>query len=400
MGWNFAVQAARYCDTWLVCERHKWFADIRRYLETHGEIPGLRFVFVPERAWGALAWRIPWVGYLSYNLWHRRAFRIARQLHRHVRFDLVHQVNILGYREPGYLWKLGIPFVWGPVGGTQNYPWRFLGEAGIRGAISEAVRSLLNRIQLRFSRRVRRASREAAVMMTASSTGKRDFTRGHGAAPVLFLDIGITGLTSQPPVRRRDGNPLRILWCGAFQPWKALSLLIKALARLPKDLQYELRVVGDGPLRRRYRRMAQKMGIDRRITWLGQLPHCDALKQYQWADVFAFTSLRDTSGTVVLEAFGAGVPVICLDHQGVHDMVTDRCGIKIPVTTPREVISRLGDAIVSLAADGALRRRLSQGALERAKEYLWSERGEQVAAIYQQVTGGLSRQTGKESIHA
>ena len=85
----------------------------------------------------------------------------------------------------------------------------------------------------------------------------------------------------------------------------------------------------------------------------------------RWADVFAFTSLRDTSGNVVLEALAAGVPVICLDHQGVHDIVTDQCGVKLPVTTPDDVIACMSESLRRLAQDTAARERLSRGASER-----------------------------------
>ena len=40
---------------------------------------------------------------------------------------------MVGYREPGYLWKIEKPFVWGPIGGLENSPWRFLPSLGIKG---------------------------------------------------------------------------------------------------------------------------------------------------------------------------------------------------------------------------------------------------------------------------
>ncbi len=60
--------------------------------------------------------------YTGYAAWQRAAYRAALDLHRDRPFDLAHQLNITGYREPGYLWKLPIPFVWGPVGGAADIP--------------------------------------------------------------------------------------------------------------------------------------------------------------------------------------------------------------------------------------------------------------------------------------
>src|SRR5205823_7645001 len=116
---------------------------------------------------------------------------------------------------------------------------------------------------------------------------------------------------------------LRVLWSGELQPWKAMPLLLRALAKLPKGVACEVRVLGEGPLEMSWRGLAGRLGVDRSLTWMGWLPHAEALAQCEWADVLAFTSLRDTSGNVVLEALGAGVPVVCLDHQGVGDIVTE-----------------------------------------------------------------------------
>jgi len=97
------------------------------------------------------------------------------------------------------------------------------------------------------------------------------------------------------------------------------------------------------------RSLARHLSIDGRTRWLGWLPHDEVLGHYASADVFVFTSLRDTSGNVVLEALAAGVPIICLDHQGVRDIVAERCGVKVPVTTPEASIDAITAALAGLA---------------------------------------------------
>ena len=383
VGWNRAVEAARSCDTWVVCEESRYGPPIRQYLAVRGPISGLTFVFVPKVAWPRPIRWLPGLAHLGYHLWQRRADRVAAQLHAKVGFDLVHQVTFCGYREPSYLWRLGVPFVWGPVGGTQNYPWRFLAMAGPAGAVREVVRSVLNGFQLRFSLQVRRAARSAAVILAANTTVQRDLARKLRVSPRLQLETGIRAVNtvSRPPSQ----GPLRILWSGELQCWKALPLLLHALAALPADVRYELRVLGQGPLENRWRRLALKLGVDRQTTWIGWLPFQEALGQYVWADVLAFTSLRDTSGNVVLEALAEGLPVICLDHQGVRDIVTKECGIKVPVTRPRDSIAGLAAAIDRLARDPDLKGQLGRGALKRAHDFLWSVQGERMSAVYIEV---------------
>ena len=81
VGWNRAVQTARYADTWVICEEHQSAADIARYQQHHGRVPGLHFEFVPRKRWEAFVCRIPGLFQLPHCLWHRRAFQLARRLH-------------------------------------------------------------------------------------------------------------------------------------------------------------------------------------------------------------------------------------------------------------------------------------------------------------------------------
>ena len=133
-------------------------------------------------------------------------FDAARKLHALHRFDLTHQVTMCGFREPGYLWKLEIPFVWGPVGGTQNFPWRFLRQAALRGAIRETYRNLLNVVQLYLSPRLRAVARTAAVTLAANSTNKRDLAKALGISPVLMLEAGVTRIADGPRAPNRGST--------------------------------------------------------------------------------------------------------------------------------------------------------------------------------------------------
>jgi glycosyltransferase involved in cell wall biosynthesis len=233
-------------------------------------------------------------------------------------------------------------------------------------------------------------------LLVANSTIRDAFQQVHGRTGTMTCDVGIQQIVARPRVPRPDSSVLRILWSGDLEPRKALSLLLKALANLPSDVKFELRVLGEGRLEQRLRRLAVELGIDTRITWFGRLPHSGALDQYGWADVFAFTSLRDTLGTVVLEALGNGLPVVCLNHQGVRDAVTESCGIKVPVTNRRQVVRDLADALASLARDPQRRSAMSVAAVNRARDFVWSQLGSDMADIYQRVLAANHTKPGEE----
>ena len=383
-GWNHAVEAAKNFDTWVICEGDASEPEIRAYFERHDPIAGLHFEYLAESLLERLLKWVPGAKYLAFGLWNCRAGRLARRLHEKYGFDLVHQVTFTGFREPGYLWKLDATFVWGPIGGAQNYPWRFLAKGGPYALLKEGGRGIINILQMRYSPRVRRAARRATLLLAATTTNRRAIIAAHGVTPVLFPDTGVRQLCEVSSASRTSGT-LRILWCGVLSPHKALHLLIEALGAVPDDVAWELHVVGDGPFRAKWQRLAKTWGVDDRISWLGWIPHRESLTQYTWADIFVFTSLRDTTGTVLPEALAAGLPIVCLDHQGAADVVDASCGIKIAVTRPNEVIAGLRQAIEGLSREPETRERLGRGASRRAEDYLWPELGKRMAKMYRRV---------------
>jgi glycosyltransferase involved in cell wall biosynthesis len=392
IGWHRAIQAAKHWDTWIMFSNGEDLELLSERIETAGVADSLHLVCVPPSRFERWLARWPQLFYASYDSWQRRSFALVGQLNAKRPFDLVHQVSFCGYRQPGYLWKLGVPLVFGPVGGTQNFPWRFLPAVDFWGGIREVMRNVVNSWQLRFSHAVRRACRKASLVLAANSTGQRDLSRHQRIRVVQQLETGVARCPTKARGERQVGDPLRILWTGRLETWKALPLLLRALSELPKSYHFELRVLGIGKCRRRWERMAERLGIAASVRWMDWGTYSELLPHYNtWADVFAFTSLRDTSGSGLLEALAAGVPIVGVNHQGAADIMTDDCAIPIPVTCPRETIAAFREALVSLADDPARLERLSAGARARAMHFLWERHGDFMDRAYREVLAGEAR---------
>jgi glycosyltransferase involved in cell wall biosynthesis len=98
--------------------------------------------------------------------------------------------------------------------------------------------------------------------------------------------------------------------------------------------------------------------------------------------VFCITSVTDLTSTVLLEALSFGMPVITFDLFGFSNVVTDECGIKIPVQSKRQVVHDMAVAIDKLAEDESLRMRMMQAALNRAQDFTWEGKARQISQIY------------------
>ena len=376
VGWNRAVESARFGEVHVLTHDEGNREVVERTVRERG-LDSLHFHFVEHSASERRLMELPGGYYPGYRRWQRRAFRTAREMHRTMPFDLAHQVNLCGYREPGDLWQLGIPFVWGPVGGTQNTPPAFLRYGGARMALAEGVRGLANVAQLHLSRRVRRAADAADVILAANSTGRRDLERAFGVEVRRLLETGVRAVGTPRRWRDRAPGPMRVLWAGELVQRKGIQILLDAVAETRRrgGPEIEWIVVGDGAARADVEAVE---GIDVR----GWIPRAELFDLYERADALAFTSFRDTSGNVMLEALAAGLPVVYLDHQGAADMGSEACGIPVPVSTPALAVQGVARGIAALATDPARYDALSAGAIIRAEQLRWTTNGDTVNQIY------------------
>jgi glycosyltransferase involved in cell wall biosynthesis len=119
------------------------------------------------------------------------------------------------------------------------------------------------------------------------------------------------------------------------------------------------------------------------------IPRSEVLGKLADCDVLVHPSLHDSGGWACLEAMAAGRPVLCLDLGGPAFQVTEETGIKVPATSPEQVVSDLAAAMTRLAGDSALRVRLGIAARQRVLEHFdWSGKGDWLSGVYRQVLDG------------
>ena len=394
VGWGRLLQAARVAETHVVTSEENFRALEKARAE--GLVPANVHFHTPAPD-EYLRKHDPHAGifaydYKAYHHWQKLAWELVQKLHARERFDIAHQVTVNTFREPGYAWKLDIPFIWGPVGGTQNFPRRFLSLLPPAEAAKELARAVANGLTLRFNPRVRAAARRAARIIASNSTNRSDYARAWGRRINLLLETGLAEVTAPDRARfharieaqraGRSAAPLQLLWSGELQTRKALPVLLRALAEARKEAAFSLTVLGDGPMRELWEGESARLGLTDIVHFRGRLPFPEAVAAMNEADLFCFTSLRDTSGNVVLEALAAGVPVLCFDHQGVGDMVAPGCGVKLPVIGPKEAIEDWSRTLVALARNPDRLLRLSEGTTARARDFLWDRNGDVINALY------------------
>lgn len=309
--------------------------------------------------------------YLAYERWQRQALALAQELHSRTPFELAHHVNIIGFREPGYLWKLGIPWFWGPIAGASMIPWGFLPMMSRAEQFRWGSRNLMNDWQMRHSPRCIQAAKHASRIWGVTPEDC-DMVRNLWRCPVEpMLETGATPAGPVSPRGYSDGGVLKVVWSGLFQGRKALPLLLEAVAPLPQK-NWEIHILGQGPEEANWRCVADKLGISDHLRWHGMLQRDAALTVMNGCHLLVHTSVKEGTPHVVLEALALGLPVMCHDSCGMGTAVDAGSGIKIPLQDPATSVAGFRDGLQNIFLHPGLIASLSAGAIARANQLSWA----------------------------
>lgn len=386
MGWNFVYHLSRYHDVHAIVEEHEFKEKLLQYSREHPErVKNIRFHFVPRVHHATLRKIWPPSYYWFYRKWQKKAYRLARQLDAQEHFDAVYQVTISGFREPGFLWKLGKPFVWGPLGGFTDTPWCLLRCLGLYGALYFGVRNIINYFQKRWGFSARAASAHAHTILTSTTKAVEEIRRFWKKDAVLMNEVGFEpDHEPLPPSSHRPGAPLRLCWAGEHIPRKALDLLLNALPLCREKM--ELHVLSRGPRMEAWKALARRLGLENNVIFHGFVPREEAFRIMSSSHVFCITSIREDTSTVVFEAFRYGLPIIALDHCGFSTVIDKTSGIKIPIRSHDQVIADYAKHLDFLASHEEERLRLSQGASARCRQFTWESKMQVLNSIFEEAT--------------
>ncbi len=382
-GWNFVINIARYHDVHAIVEEGEFRHSIEKFCKNNPEqVKNITFHFVPRVHHETLRKIWPPSYYWFYHAWQKKAYKYALELDKKENFDIVHHVNMVGFREPGLLWKLGKPFIWGPVGGFKNTSLSLLFGLNLRDFTHYIFRNIINAYQMRFSPAARLVSKKAYAIF-ASDTLDADTIRNLWKREAIVMrEVGtpVTQSDHTPSVHTKD-KAMKICWVGVHEARKALPILLKALPLCKQPMEVE--VLGSGEKEEEWKRLADKLQVKSMVHFRGFIPHSEVISVMKSCHLMCITSIHE-GGTpnIVMEALMGGLPIVALDHCGYSTVVNDTCGIKIPIQSQSEISVQLAEALDKLAEDEDLRFRLAHGAIERSKEFTWDGKMHVLNQVY------------------
>lgn len=387
MAWNWVKNLAKFCELHIITEGE--FRDkIEEVVPTLEQGKNMHFYYNPvseeirKMCWNQGDWRF----YKYYREWQWKTYLMAKDICSKEQIDILHQLNMIGFREPGYLWQLseenGVPFVWGPVDAKDKFPVAYLDGAGLKTKLFMRLKNVLTGIQLRYSKRVLLAARQSSVIFSASSNSQRSFKKYMNIDSPLLNETGCY-VQDHPIVDKTDKETFDVLWVGKMDFRKQLALALQTVAKSENN-KLRLHIMGDGDAES-YQSLAKSYGIADKCIWHGAVSHDEVQDIMQKSDIFLFTSVAEGTPHVVLEAISNNLPVVCFDTCGQGDAVNDKVGRKIPLSFPCQSVSDFAKLLNELEDNRSLLKQLSENCKERQQELSWEEKAKTMMEWYEKI---------------
>ncbi len=359
--------------------------------------PSVKFEFVgrdePYHPNRLVARFLDWCGFLQ---WNRDALPVARTLAAKIDFDLVHHVTPSTWRVASPLLALGIPLIWGPLGGGERFPRGFYSTLSPMSLLFEFVRSVSNFVSSR-SNAVRRAARRALVLASNRETLEQLVRLGASdqnsakLSGVFFHQDQIARFIAASQGKSYEGR-LRMFAGGNLEGRKGVALAIEALAIVrSRGIPFEYMYGGYGPELRHLRSLVHRLGLTEQVTFVESLDGDEYVRQLAESHIYLLPSLRENAGITLMEAMLAGCVPVVIAAGGPGEIVTSNSGAAIPLTDRRKVISWIAEEIIKLHFDRSSLQRVGLAAQRRiAAEYSDEAYLRTMDAIYRSVVSHRS----------
>lgn len=398
MGWNWVSNLAKHCDMYVITEG-EWQNEIEEVIAeakmngldasghlTREQAERLHFYYNPlpdevrKMCWNQGDWRF----YYYYKKWQEKTLEICREIMKSVDIDLLHQLNMIGYREPGMMWKIDEkPFVWGPFGGCELMPMAYLEGVGLKTKAMTWLKNKINSWQIRHASRVLKAIKRADGLCNATK-GVNDVVKALYRPDAVLLNETGCYVKEAAVQSQAEKEGFDLMWVGKFDFRKQLGIALNTMALL-KDLGgMKLHICGDGSEAENacYHTMCEQLDINDMVVWHGKVPNAQVQQMMSESDLLLFTSIMEGTPHVVMEALGNNLPTICIDTCGQGDCVDEKSGLKVKLSNPRQTADDMAVAIRDMYLHREKLDSLKKHCHERQLELSWDARIEVMLGVY------------------
>ena len=381
VGWNFVKEISKSYKTTVITR-----ANNRTSIENDGFNAAIFSYYDLPSFFKKLKKRMPLGTQLYYFLWQWAVYlKWSKKIKKeNLKFDLLHHLNfgITWVTPPAFLFK--IPFVWGPIGGGDVIPFRFLKRMQFRAITQELIYILINNLRKISILSYLTKNKSSSIIFRNESVKKVFLNKKSRKGSVVSETA--TSILELSKNKEIEEN-LYAICVGRMNYWKGFILAVEGFhSYLSQGGIGTLELFGDGPEKNRIEQYIHSNNLQKHIIIRGFVDNEIILNRMKESNVLIHPSFRDGGSWAIMEAMSNGLPVVCLNASGPKDMVTKNCGLLIDVKSYSQVKMDIGSGLLQLLNDKNKYKQLSNNAIIRIdQEYNWNTRGKQIKEIYESV---------------
>ena len=214
--------------------------------------------------------------------------------------------------------------------------------------------------------------------ITVSPSSKKDILEKQltEVEPIIIYN-GVDLKTYKPA--EKSSVPL-VLYVGRLKYYKSLHIFLQSAKKILEKLpEVKFVIAGDGEEKSGLMKLAKKLNIFGKISFLGKVSEEEKIKLYQKAWVFVNPSFMEGWGITTIEANACGTPVVASNVLGLRDSVDNpHSGFLVPYGS----INIFSERITKLIKDDTLRAKMSIEALIWAQQFDWQKSADKSLQLF------------------
>ena len=378
LGWNWTYTAAKEGNTVSVLTWSINKEDIEKYWSLCSEeeikIRGrIKYYYIePKKNILKISNHINEI--LVYRSFQKKAYKFAKQLILKEKFDFVHHITWSSCVQLTHLYKLGLPFVLGPVGGGERIPKKINISLTNKDKLTEWLRVLVQNIS-RFNYSHRRLYSKSKKIFVSTKETKLIIPKRYWDKVYILQASGLnkSDIVEQPKNYEKT-NCLKVLAAARLIYWKGIEIAIDAVIKAYlSGLNIELTIAGEGEKKDE---LIKKVNEEHKsvIKFVGSIDYSKLNEFYNDSDVLLNCSLHDSGCLVIIEALSQGLPVVCIKTGGPATLTDDNCAIRIEPDSYENLVNNIAKELNNLANEPEKLSKMSYGALIRSQDLVYENK--------------------------
>ena len=386
-GWNISKELAKENIVHIITRKNNQ-KEIDRYLfENKDPIHDNMSFHYYDLPWIMMFWKkkLGERGYVLYFYLWQLFLPLFVKLNK-IKFDLAHALNFHSDSHPQFLWALGKPVFWGPIGHHPLVPKNYLkGVYGQNSYFKDRLYNIVKYIMRNFD----------PFYYISKWTAKRIFVINSGVnksikakSNKIIVLPAVANRVVNKNEKKIEEDIFTVLAVGRFVYMKGFDITIRSFSKFYKTLKIseqqkvKLKLVGKGEELTLMESIIKEEGIEDVVEIIHWVEKKEMKNIYLSSSVFCFGS-HEGAGMVIPEALSYGLPIICFDNYGPGELCDSSCAIKITYGTYQNSINEFSQALKDLFHNVEKKQNYSNAAKIYSQEnFHWASKAQTINNAY------------------